>query len=176
LEEQQTSTASSTTSASSCSSVAAGAARAADWSWGSCGRGGRLCSTSATPGEFGSSEWAHGEIEFGIADGVEPGTWTGLANAAGRLRGALSPWQGLCVEAEEYREVDDERILVLIRYGGRGKTSGLSLADMQEPGSLVFHVRSGKVSRLVYYWDRERALADLGSAGEGDSSDGEASR
>jgi hypothetical protein len=120
-------------------------------------------------GDFGTSEWAHDEIEFGIADGIEPGTWTGLANAAGRLRVALSPWQGLRVEAEEYREVDDERILVPIKYGGCGKTSDLSLADMQGPGSLVFHIRSGKVSKLVYYWDRDRALADLGLAPEADS-------
>jgi hypothetical protein len=33
----------------------------------------------------------------------------------------------------------------------------------------LFHVRGGRVTRLVYYLDRERAFADLGTAPEGGS-------
>jgi ketosteroid isomerase-like protein len=51
---------------------------------------------------------------------------------------------------------------VLIHHRGRGKTSGLELGQMQTKNAALFHVRDGKVTRFVAYWDRERALADLG--------------
>jgi hypothetical protein len=33
---------------------------------------------------------------------------------------------------------------------------------MQAQGANLFHVRGGKVTKLVHCWDRDRALADLG--------------
>jgi ketosteroid isomerase-like protein len=68
-----------------------------------------------------------------------------------------------------YRELDGERVLVLTHYSGRGKTSGLELGQVRSKGATLFHVRGGKVTRIVHYWDRERALADLGLAREAGS-------
>jgi ketosteroid isomerase-like protein len=109
-------------------------------------------------GDYSSSAWADPEIEFVRADGPELGTWTGLDGLAQAVRHILSTWKDYRQEAEEYRELDSERILVLYRRRGRGKTSGVEL---------------GKVTRLVGYFDRDRALADLGLAPDGDR--GEAS-
>ena len=115
-------------------------------------------------GDFRSAEWAHSEIEYVIGDGPSPGRWTGLAAMAEGQRDFLGAWEDLRVEAGEYRELDDERVLVLARYSGRGRTSGLDLGQVRTEGVALFHVRGGKVTRLVNYSDRERALADLGLA------------
>jgi hypothetical protein len=66
------------------------------------------------------------------------------------------------VQADEYRELDSERVLVLTSFSGRGKTSGLEIRTMWAKGAAVFHVHDGKVTRLVANADRDRALADLG--------------
>jgi ketosteroid isomerase-like protein len=82
----------------------------------------------------------------------------------------ISAWEGRRVTADDIRELDGERVLVLIRLGGRGKTSGLDLEQTQTRAAQLFHVRAGKVTRFAFYFDRDRALADLGFASEsGDS-------
>jgi ketosteroid isomerase-like protein len=113
-------------------------------------------------GDFSSAEWAHPEIEFERADGTEQLHWSGLAGMAEGWRDWLSSWENFRAEVEEYRELDDERVLVLNRFGGRGKTSGLEVAQTGTKGASLFHIREGKVIRLVAYADRELALADLG--------------
>jgi ketosteroid isomerase-like protein len=113
-------------------------------------------------GDYGSAEWAHPEIEYVIADGPSPGDWRGLAGMAQGLRDLLSATEDWRIEADEYRELDDERILVLLHaISGRGKTSGLEVGHIRTNSAYLFHIRDGKVTRLVFYWDRERALTEL---------------
>ena len=78
--------------------------------------------------------------------------------------GVLGAWEDYRIRVDEYRELDGERVLVLTHNTGRGKTSGLELERVGTRGANVFHIYSGKVTRLVVYFDRERALADLGLA------------
>jgi ketosteroid isomerase-like protein len=113
-------------------------------------------------GDFSSADWAHPEIEFVAADGPEPGGWTGVAAMAEAWREALAAFEELRTEADEFRVLDDERVLVLMRFRGRGRTSGLEVGETQMKGANLFQVRDRKVTRLVTYWDRERAFADLG--------------
>src|SRR5438876_1037754 len=80
-------------------------------------------------GDFGSAEWAHPDIETVMADGPAPGRSTGVDGAAELWRNILNAWEGYRSEAEEYRELDDERVLVLLRRSGRGKRSGIQIAS-----------------------------------------------
>jgi ketosteroid isomerase-like protein len=120
-------------------------------------------------GDYSSAKWADPEIEFVIADGPSPGRWAGLAGMAEGLRDWLSAWEGFRSEASDYRQIDDGRVLVLARFHGHGKTGGLDVAEMGTKAASLYHVRGGAVTRLVLYWDRERAFADLGLAPEGDA-------
>ena len=113
-------------------------------------------------GGYSATEWAHAEIEFVVVDGPWPGTWPGLAGIAQGFRDFVSAWEDYRVEADEYRELDGERVLVFYRRSGRGKTSGLELAQIQTNGAVLFHVRDGKVTKSIFYFDCARALADLG--------------
>jgi ketosteroid isomerase-like protein len=115
-------------------------------------------------GDFSSVEWADPEIEFVMPDGPSPVSWRGLSGMAEGMRDFLSAWEDLRVEVEEYREIDGERVLVLGHNTGRGKASGLELGQMGTRGAAVFHLRSGTVIRVAAYYNRERALADLGLA------------
>jgi ketosteroid isomerase-like protein len=119
-------------------------------------------------GDFSAAEWAYPDIEYVLADGPDPGSWTGLARTAKAVRGELYAWEDFRMEADEYRELDHERVLVLYHRSGRGKASGLELEQMRSQGAHLFHVRDGKVTRLVVY--RERGLADLGLTPEAGSS------
>ena len=113
-------------------------------------------------GDWSSSAWADPDIETVMADGPAPGTWTGVAGMAEGWRDYLSTWEEYHSEVEEYRELDDDRVLVLVHRIGRAKRSGIELADLAAKGAALYHVRDGKVTRQVVYFDRERAFADLG--------------
>jgi ketosteroid isomerase-like protein len=113
-------------------------------------------------GDFGVAAWASSEIEYVHADGPVSGSWTGLAGMAEGWRAVLKTWEDFCTEASDYRELDGDRVLVFTSFKGRGKTSGLELARIRTEGAALFRVRQGKVAKLIIYWDRARALADLG--------------
>ena len=74
----------------------------------------------------------------------------------------VNAWQDLRTSVDAYRELDSELVLVLARFQGRGRTSGLDLGQVGTQGAYLFQIDDGKVTRLVGYWSRDCALADLG--------------
>jgi ketosteroid isomerase-like protein len=113
-------------------------------------------------GDFSWTGWADSEIEWIAMGGPEPSRGTGLGSFSAAWRDFLAAWADYRVMADEYRALDTERVLVLLTARARGRSSGLEAHQGGTEGANVFHVRDGKVSRLLIYWDRARALADLG--------------
>jgi ketosteroid isomerase-like protein len=112
-------------------------------------------------GDFGSADWADPEIEYVRADGVEPGSLIGRDGLVAAMRSLFGALEDFRNEAEDYRELDAERVLVLTHVSARGKASGLPIV---QKGAELFEIHAGKVTRIVTYFDRANAIADLGLA------------
>jgi hypothetical protein len=77
-------------------------------------------------------------------------------------RAWLGAWGDFRAKADGYRALDDEHVLVLNSFEGHGKTSGVGVANLMTKGASHWTLSDGKVTRLVLYWDRDRALTELG--------------
>jgi ketosteroid isomerase-like protein len=104
--------------------------------------------------------WVHPELEFVIADGPEPGVSIGLAQMEEIWRQYLSTWEGYRFVLDEVRQLDGDRVLALFHFSGRGKTSGVDLAELQSQAAAVYHIRQGKLTQIVRYWNGLAREAD----------------
>jgi hypothetical protein len=116
-------------------------------------------------GDFSNVEWAHPDIEYTDVDGLSPGTSRGIPAMGAAWRGFVTDWADFRAEAEKYCELDDQRVLVLHSFSGRGRTSGVEVGPTGAKGACVFQLAEGKVTKLLLYSVRDRALADLGLEG-----------
>jgi hypothetical protein len=118
-------------------------------------------------GDYSSIDWADPQIEYVLVDGPSPGAFTGLSELTRATRELLSPWEDVRIVVDAYRELDGERVLVLLRMDLRGKTSGLELdAPRWTRGAEVVQIKDGRVTRIVKHFERDRGLVDLGLAQE----------
>jgi ketosteroid isomerase-like protein len=113
-------------------------------------------------GDYSSAAWADPKIEYVWADGPTPGTARGHAGMAEAWRAWLTAWGDFRAKADDYRVVASDQVLVLNSFEGSGKTSGVGVANLMTKGASHWTLSGGKVTRLVLYWDRDRALVDLG--------------
>jgi ketosteroid isomerase-like protein len=68
-------------------------------------------------------------------------------------------WEHFHLEPDDFRAIDETRVLVLGRVLGRGRASGM---DVEAPAAWVCELHDGKVTRVQFYANPEAAQADLG--------------
>jgi ketosteroid isomerase-like protein len=110
-------------------------------------------------GDFSSNEWADPEIEFHLRAGPDEAVHHGVEAMGHAWREWLGAWDEFRVEVEKFLDLGDD-ILVLVKFGGRGKTSGTPVEGLLGGNLLSF--RNGKVVRLVTFTDRNDALEAAG--------------
>jgi uncharacterized protein len=100
------------------------------------------------------------EMEWGWSD-----EFPGLAGVhhdpalrSERLREWLSPWEDWRCEAEDYVPAG-EFVVVLCRYSGRGKESGV---EVDARGAHVWTMRDGKAVRIEVFSSRRKAFEAAG--------------
>ena len=79
-----------------------------------------------------------------------------------RLVRWLSSWEDWRVEPEDF-VASGEHVVVLCRYTGRGKDSGV---EVDTRGAHLWTFREGRAIRLEVFSSRERALEAAGLEGE----------
>jgi len=110
-------------------------------------------------GDFSSVKWADPDIEFMLGSGADEAVHRGTAAIGQAWAEWLRAWDEFRVEAEKFLDLGDD-ILVLVKFGGRGKTSGTPVEGLLGGNLLSF--RNGKVVRLVTFTDRNEALEAAG--------------
>ena len=96
-------------------------------------------------------EWIvrHDLPDAGIYQGHE-----GVRQLLGRFEEVLEDqW----IEPQEFIEAADDRVIVPLHWGGRGKVSGVEVSERQGE-TWVFTVRNGKVTRVKEFRHKLEAL------------------
>jgi ketosteroid isomerase-like protein len=70
----------------------------------------------------------------------------------------LGPWESYRIEAEEYLDAGD-KVVMLVRQLGTTKMGG---APIENRGAAVFSFSAGKLTRIEFHLDRERAMKAAG--------------
>ena len=115
-------------------------------------------------------EWARGDYSrsdifdadmkvesFGMGEPIEAESYDGFVDL---MRNWLAAWERpIRIYAEEFIPIGN-RILVFVRWSGRGKGSG---AQIEAEGAHLWTFRDGLVVHYGVYRDRDEARAALGS-------------
>ena len=103
------------------------------------------------------------EIDWRAIEGApdDVGEMRGREAVRRYLQDWVDTFDGLTVVAEELLELDDRRVVAVLRVSGRAKLSGI---ETELRLAVVYSLRDGKIVRGREYIDREQALEAVGVA------------
>jgi ketosteroid isomerase-like protein len=115
------------------------------------------------------ARWARGDFSGGevYADDLvwlprelDGGEYGGVEQATAQWRGFLQSFSlGFRIEAEEIIPSSGDRYLVMQRFHGIGKASGV---ETEGRNALLITMRDGKIARMEGFWDIAAALRVAG--------------
>jgi ketosteroid isomerase-like protein len=98
------------------------------------------------------------DFEWFVPRTVEGDGYLGREGTESYFGEISDTWEEFRAIAEEYRDLGD-RVLLLGRFEGRGKGSGV---PVDAPMAVVYDFRDGKISRSRVYLDHGEALRAAG--------------
>ena len=113
-----------------------------------------------TRGDYSRSDIFDADMKvesFGMGEPIVADSYDGFVAV---MRDWLAAWERpITIDAEEFIQSED-RVLVFVRWSGRGKGSG---AQIEAEGAHLWTFRDGLVVHYGVYRDRDEARAALGS-------------
>lgn len=113
-------------------------------------------------GDFATPEALDPQIEYvriGGAGVAGAGEWSGLDGVWDAFRELFQEFRGFRTEGERFIDLGDDRVLVLSRIRGVGRSSGV--AAEQETADVIT-LRNGVIVRAEAYWNRAEACQAVG--------------
>ena len=106
-------------------------------------------------------EYYHPDLEYDITKGSGP--WAGMYHDRESVRRFLADymelWEYVRMEPEEFTEVGDDQVIVLIRLRMKGKGSGI---EVKATTLNVWTVHDGKAARIAVVNSKAEALDSVG--------------
>jgi len=87
------------------------------------------------------------------------GEWQGREGAVGFVANQMDVLEDMWLRADDFIDVDDDRLLVAITFGGRARHTGIAV---ELTPTHLFELRDGKVFRWQVFQGRDDALDAAG--------------
>ncbi len=108
-------------------------------------------------------EHLHPDLEYDVTAGIGPyaGMYYGRGAVRSFLADYLESWEYVRMEPEDFIEVGEGHVVVLLRLRMRGKGSGV---EVEARTTNVWTVRDRKAVRIAVYNDKAEALEAVGAS------------
>ena len=101
----------------------------------------------------------HPDVEWESTFQLPAQTFRGRQGVEEHARQWLGAWEEVEVEPEEFIETDEDRVLLLAVFRGRGRESGV---PVEQPFAHLYEVHEGMVRSMREFLDRADALEAAG--------------